>query len=177
MFCRVMIFVAIGSNLPHPDVGPSQAVCEAALAAIEDGPCRILQRSRWYRSAAVPKSDQPDYINGVISMETDMAPGELLVFLHRIEARFDRERSVINAARTLDLDLLTFEDIVNKGPVSPILPHPRMTERAFVLLPLAEIVPDWVHPVTGAAISALIAGLPDDQYCIPVDAKERPQSV
>ena len=96
-----------------------------------------------------------------------MAPAEFLIFLHRIEAQFDRQRSVPNAARILDLDLLTFGDILNNGPVSPILPHPRMTERAFVLLPLRDIAPNWAHPVSGRALSNLIAELPADQYCVP----------
>jgi len=177
MLGLVMILVAVGSNLSHPDFGPPLAVCEAALAAIGDKNCRITGKSRWFRSAPVPKSDQPDFINGVISVETSMAPAEFLVFLHRIEARFDRERSVPNAARTLDLDLLAYGEIVNKGPVSPILPHPRMTGRAFVLLPLADIAPDWRHPVTGEPISTLIAALPGDQDCVPLAAKEGPQAV
>lgn len=174
MFFQVMIFIAIGSNLSHPEFGAPIGVCEAALAAITEGKCRITAKSRWFRSAPVPRSDQPDFVNGVVSVETAMAPAELLVFLHRIEGRFDRERSVPNAARTLDLDLLAYGKIVNKGPVSPILPHPRMTERAFVMLPLADIAPDWRHPITGAGISALVASLPPDQDCSPLMTKETP---
>lgn len=172
-----MILVALGSNLSHPDFGPPMAVCEAAVAAVAAGGCRIAAQSRWFRSEAVPVSDQPDFINGVISVETTMAPAEFLVFLHRIEARFDRKRSVPNAARTLDLDLLTFADVVNKGPVSPILPHPRMTERAFVLLPLRDIAPNWVHPVSGRPLSTLIAGLAAGQRCVPADSENGPQGI
>lgn len=172
-----MILVAVGSNLVHPEFGAPIAVCAAAIAAVEEGECRVLSQSRWFRSAPVPKSDQPDFINGVFSVETSMAPAEFLVFLHRIEARFDRERSVPNAARTLDLDLLTYNEIVNKGPVSPILPHPRMSERAFVLLPLADIAPDWHHPVTATPISSLIASLPADQDCTPMADEHGPQAV
>jgi len=163
-----MILIAIGSNLSHPEFGPPLAVCEAAVVAIVAGGCSVSAQSRWFRSAAVPASDQPDFVNGVISVETTMAPAEFLIFLHRIEAQFDRKRSVPNAARTLDLDLLTFGDILNNGPVSPILPHPRMTERAFVLLPLGDIAPNWAHPVSGTQLSVLIAELPADQHCVPL---------
>lgn len=172
-----MILVAVGSNLSHPEFGSPRVVCDAAVAAIEAGGCTITAISRWFRSAAIPVSDQPDFVNGVISVETGMSPTELLIFLHRIEGRFDRERSVPNAARTLDLDLLAFHEIVNEGPVSPILPHPRMTDRAFVLLPLRDIAENWRHPVTRASLSALIEGLGDGQYCIPVDGPEAPQDV
>jgi 2-amino-4-hydroxy-6-hydroxymethyldihydropteridine diphosphokinase len=172
-----MILVAVGSNISQPEFGAPRAVCAAAVAAIEAGGCAITAKSRWFRSAAIPISDQPDFINGVISVETRMSPTELLVFLHRIENRFDRERSVPNAARTLDLDLLAFNEIVNEGPVSPILPHPRMTDRAFVLLPMRDIAGNWRHPVTGASLSALIEGLGGGQHCIPVDGEEVPQDV
>jgi len=164
-----MILVAIGSNLPHPEHGSPQAVCDAAVTAIGEGGCTVTARSRWFRSAAVPVSDQPDFTNGVISLETAMAPAELLIFLHRIEAVFDRRRSEQNAARTLDLDLLAFGDIVNKGPVSPIIPHPRMIDRAFVLLPMQDIAEDWKHPVSGAALADLVAALPADQDCEPLE--------
>lgn len=163
-----MIFVAIGSNLPHPAFGHALDVCEAAIDAIEAGDCRVLARSRWYRSAPVPASAQPDFINGMISIQTAFTPAALLAYLHEIEARFDRKRSVPNAARTLDLDLIAFDDRVNDAPGGPILPHPRMAGRAFVLLPLKEIAPAWKHPVLNQDIGALIAALPDDQTCVPV---------
>tara|TARA_R110000868_G_scaffold29889_6_gene111013 strand:+ start:26963 stop:27496 length:534 start_codon:yes stop_codon:yes gene_type:complete len=177
MLDTLMILVAIGSNLPHPEIGPPLAVCEAAVAAIAAGDCVVFDRSRWFRSAPVPVSDQPDYINGVVSVETEMAPTELMIYLHRIERRFARQRSVPNAARTLDLDLLTFGEIVNEGPVSPILPHPRMTGRAFVLLPMADIVDNWRHPVTGISLETLIDGLDRDQNCVPVDESRDGQGV
>lgn len=163
-----MIFVAVGSNLPHPEFGDPLDVCVAAIAAIEAGECQVLARSRWYRSAPVPASAQPNFINGVISIKTALTPAALLAYLHEIEARFDRERSVPNAARTLDLDLIAFDDRVNDAPVAPILPHPRMADRAFVLLPLKELAPAWTHPVLNQSIDALIAALPDDQACVPV---------
>lgn len=162
-----MIFIAIGSNLPHPDFGSPAAVCEAAVEAIGARGCTVLARSRWYRSAPVPAADQPDFINGVVSVETKHNPLELLNKLHDIEARFDRVRSVPNAARTLDLDLLAYNETVTDGPDAPLLPHPRLAERAFVLLPLRDIAPEWRHPGLGSPLAALIEALPEDQTCVP----------
>ena len=163
-----MIFIAIGSNLPHPEFGPPVEVCNAAIGAIEASGCQLQARSRWFRSAPVPASDQPDFVNGVISVQTALEPGALLTCLHGIEARFDRVRSTPNAARTLDLDLLAYDDMVNNGPDAPLLPHPRMARRAFVLLPLRDVAPAWKHPVLGETLAALIAALPDDQECTPI---------
>lgn len=154
-----MIFIGIGSNLPSP-AGPPRATAEAAAAALTRAGLRVRRRSRWYESPPVPPSDQPWYINGVVEIETDLEPAALLAVLHRIEAEFGRTRTVPNAARPLDLDLIAYDDRVLDGADGVIVPHPRMHERAFVLLPLAELAPDWRHPRTGEAISALIAALP-----------------
>lgn len=169
MFGFVMIFIAIGSNLPDPQYGPPVEVCNAAVDAIEACGCRILAKSRWFRSAPVPVSDQPDFVNGVVSVQTSLEPAALLSRLHAIEARFDRVRSVPNAARTLDLDLIAYGDMVNDDPEGPLLPHPRMAGRGFVLLPLRDVAPAWIHPVLGDTLPVLIAALPDDQICIPID--------
>lgn len=169
MFGLVMILIAIGSNLPHAEYGSPAEVCAAAIDAIEAHGCRVLARSRWYRSAPVPAADQPDFVNGVISVQTALEPGALLDRLHGIEAGFDRVRSVPNAARTLDLDLIAYDDMVNDGPAAPLLPHPGMAGRAFVLLPLRDVAPAWIHPVLGDTLAALIAALPGDQICTPID--------
>jgi 2-amino-4-hydroxy-6-hydroxymethyldihydropteridine diphosphokinase len=129
---------------------------------------RVTRRSRWYESAPVPVSDQPWYVNGVVRAETELGPEAALARLNGIEAELGRIRGERNAARAVDLDIISFGNIVRDGPEPPILPHPRMAERAFVLLPLAEIAPDWHHPVTGAGISALIAALPRDQVTRPM---------
>ena len=154
-----MIFIGIGSNLPSP-AGPPRATAEAAAAALTRAGLRVRRRSRWYESPPVPPSDQPWYVNGVVEIETDLEPAALLAVLHRIEAEFGRTRTVPNAARPLDLDLIAYDDRVLDGADGVIVPHSRMHERAFVLLPLAELAPDWRHPRTGEAISALIAALP-----------------
>jgi 2-amino-4-hydroxy-6-hydroxymethyldihydropteridine diphosphokinase len=128
----------------------------------------IRSRSRWYQSAPVPVSDQPWFVNGVICAETELSPAEVLAQLHRIEAELGRQRGERNAARAVDLDILAFGNLILEGPEPPIVPHPRLAERAFVLLPLAEIAPDWRHPVTGTGISDLIAALPRDQVTRPL---------
>jgi len=112
-------------------------------------------------------SDQPWFVNGVVAVETFLPPAELLALLHDVEAEFGRTRNIRNEARILDLDLLAYDDCVMNEPDGPILPHPRLHERAFVLLPLADVDPDWRHPVTGAAIADLIAALPADQQAEP----------
>ena len=169
MFGFVMIIIAIGSNLPHTAFGVPVDVCNAAVEAIEDSGCEVLDRSRWFRSAPIPASDQPDFVNGVISVRTALKPAELLSCLHRIEVRFDRLRSVPNAARTLDLDLVAYNDMVNDRPGGPLLPHPRMAERAFVLYPLRDIGPNWRHPALDVPLAGLIDALPGDQACHPID--------
>ena len=169
MFGFVMIIIAIGSNLPHPEFGAPMDVCNAAVGAVGDIGCRILQRSRWFLSAPVPVSEQPDFVNGVISVRTALKPVELLASLHGIEDRFDRLRSVPNAARTLDLDLIAYDNLVNEVAGHPFLPHPRMAGRAFVLYPLRDIAPNWRHPALDLPLAKLIEGLPDDQACHPID--------
>lgn len=153
-----MILIALGSNLPGP-VGTPRETVEAALAALPGVGVRVLGRSPWYRSAPVPPSDQPWFVNGVASVAVDgVDPVGLMDRLHAIEATFGRRRDGIrNAARTLDLDLLDMDGMVR--PAAPTLPHPRLTERAFVLRPLADLVPDWRHPVDGQSVAALLAGL------------------
>ena len=155
------ILVALGANLPHAGRSPRQTL-EAALDRLDALGVRTRRLSRWYRTAPVPASDQPDFVNGVAAVETRLAPEALLRVLHRVEAEFGRQRTIRYAARTLDLDLLAYGQILrgeDEGP--PILPHPRLDERGFVLVPLSEVAPAWVHPVSGRAIGELLAALPE----------------
>jgi 2-amino-4-hydroxy-6-hydroxymethyldihydropteridine diphosphokinase len=161
-----MILIGLGANLPSEQGGP-QATLEAALEALEAEGVRVLARSRWYRSAPVPPSDQPWYVNAVVSVATTFGPAELLQLLHRIESRLGRQRRMRNEARPLDLDLLDYDGrVVEQDEI--ILPHPRLHERAFVLLPLAELAPDWVHPRLGSTVKDLIAALPRDASAEPM---------
>lgn len=153
-----MIFVALGSNLPGIAGSPRHMVA-AALEVLPDYGMRVRACSPWYRSAPVPPSDQPWFVNGVARVEAETTdPAECLARLHAIEARFGRHRDgTLNAARPLDLDLLDFEGMVRAD--GPSLPHPRMTHRAFVLRPLADIAPTWRHPATGQDIASLLSVL------------------
>jgi 2-amino-4-hydroxy-6-hydroxymethyldihydropteridine diphosphokinase len=161
------ILIAIGSNLPNPQIGPPRAVCEAALAKLSRRGLRILRRSRWFESAPVPASDQPWFVNGVAVVQTSLPPADLLALLHETERRFGRERRALNEARILDLDLLAYGDVV-RTDAPPLLPHPRLHERAFVLLPLADVAPDWRHPVDGRTLSDMIRALPIEQSIRPL---------
>jgi 2-amino-4-hydroxy-6-hydroxymethyldihydropteridine diphosphokinase len=163
-----MILIGLGANLASPEFGAPPDSLEAALGLIAERGPRIVARSRWFRSAPVPPSDQPWFVNGVVAVETALAPAALLEVLHAVEARFGRVRRERNAARVLDLDLLAYEERVSAEGETPILPHPRLHERAFVLRPLADIAPDWRHPRLGRTASALIADLPPDAKAEPM---------
>ena len=164
-----MILIAFGSNLFSDAYGSPQDICVAAVKTLEKRGVSIAARSRWFRTAPVPVSDQPWFVNGVVAVETLLQPAELLGLLHDVEAEFGRARKLRNEARILDLDLLAYHDRIMDGPEGPVLPHPRLHERAFVLLPLADIDPNWRHPANGAAVADLIAALPEDQQAQPID--------
>lgn len=169
-----MILLGLGSNLPTAAYGGPRENCEAALAALAAEGVAILRRSRWYESAPVPPSDQPWFVNGVAAVATGLSPEACLALCHRIERRFGRERRQKNASRTLDLDLLAWDDRrLEGGSAGVTVPHPRLHERAFVLLPLAEVVaPDWRHPTLGLTLEALIRRLAQGQVAFPLPGEE-----
>ncbi|WP_017718759.1 2-amino-4-hydroxy-6-hydroxymethyldihydropteridine diphosphokinase [Kamptonema formosum] len=142
--------IALGSNL-----GDSRAILEAALETLAQTPgITVESRSSWYQTVAVGPA-QPDYINGCALLRVNVLPQELLETLLEIEAKFGRVRQERWGARTLDLDLLLFDDLIVDTPALQ-LPHPRLRERAFVLMPLAEIAPDWSEPACGETIRTLL---------------------
>lgn len=167
-----MILVSIGANLPGPDGAPPLDMCRRAAAALDALPgLRLRGLSRWFATAPVlaagDTGGQPDYVNGMALLVR--APGSgvvdpalLLERLMALEAAAGRMRSVRNAPRVLDLDIIAMDGLVRTAP-DPVLPHPRAHERGFVLLPLAEVAPGWVHPVLGCGVAALIAALPAQQ--------------
>jgi len=146
-------YIGVGSNLDEP----LQQV-RAAIAELGELPrSRVTGRSSLYRSAPIGTGEQPDYINAVIDIATDLSPEGLLGELQAIEARHGRVRGERNAPRTLDLDLLLYDQAVIATPDLTV-PHPRMHQRAFVLLPLAELAPIVIIPGHGA-VDALLQGV------------------
>lgn len=165
-----MIFIAIGSNLTVPGLGKPLEICRKALARLDSMGIPVASLSRFYETAPVPVSDQPWFVNAVARVECDLDAAALLDLLHQVEQEFGRVRRDRNEARVLDLDLIDYKRMVDAGP--PILPHPRMADRAFVLLPLRDVAPKWTHPGDGRGIDALIAALPPDQAIRPLSGLE-----
>jgi 2-amino-4-hydroxy-6-hydroxymethyldihydropteridine diphosphokinase len=163
----VTVLIALGANLPGPQGQPPLAMCCAAVEALRGLPgLRLQAQSRWWMTAPVPPSGQPDYINGVVRLEGAAEPAVLLRRLQRIEAAAGRVRGEPNAARCLDLDIIAIGAVLREAP-DPVLPHPRAHERAFVLGPLAEVAADWVHPRLGLGAAALLARL-EPQEAVPL---------
>ena len=156
------LFIGLGANLTPDGFATPQAGCEAAMVMLGDLGVNVNRMSRWYESAPVPPSDQPWYLNAVAEATTSFDAAATLAVLHQVEAHFGRVRSVRNAARVLDLDLLDFGGQIH-DQADLTLPHLRMHERAFVLVPLRDLVADWTHPHTGQSLGALIDRLPPDQ--------------
>ncbi|HEY3845564.1 MAG TPA: 2-amino-4-hydroxy-6-hydroxymethyldihydropteridine diphosphokinase [Acetobacteraceae bacterium] len=165
-----MIFVSIGANLPGPDGAPPLETCRRAAAALDALPgLRLRGLSRWFVTAPVlpagtsPAAQQPAYVNAVAHLVVEHGgatdPAVLLQRLMALEAAAGRVRGAPNAPRVLDLDIVAMGELVRRAP-DPVLPHPRAHERAFVMVPLAELAPGWIHPVLGRSVEALIAGLP-----------------
>ena len=167
-----MILVALGANLPGPAGGPVEQL-EAALAALGKRGIATLKRSRWWRSPAWPDPADPGFVNGVALLSSRLSPGELLVAFHEVEATLGRRRSRANAPRSIDIDLLDYDGLISAGAGDgPVLPHPRLAGRAFVLLPLRDVAPDWRHPETGQGLAALIAALPPHPGTEPIDRQD-----
>nr|WP_314436100.1 2-amino-4-hydroxy-6-hydroxymethyldihydropteridine diphosphokinase [uncultured Brevundimonas sp.] len=141
------VIVALGCN--DKGVWPSnEAVLEASLARFRSEGVDVVARSSWWRSMAWPDPQDPPFLNGVAIVRTEHDPHALMATLGRIEDAFGRERSIRNAPRTLDLDLIAYGRL--SGDLDGlILPHPRAAERLFVMGPVAEIAPEWVHPANG----------------------------
>jgi len=119
----------------------------------------VMAVSDWYRTSPLPRADQPDYCNGVVRFEGQVEPEGLLAKLHAIEAEFGRVRTVPNAARTLDLDIIDLNGLVLTTE-SLVLPHPRAHLRGFVLRPILDVAPAWRHPVLQQNVATLLAELP-----------------
>lgn len=160
-----MILIALGANLPGPAGEPASAL-NHALRQLDGKGVKIRRVSSLYETPAWPDRTDPAFINAVAVVDTALQPVELLALLHGVETELGRLRSAPNAPRTLDLDLLDYDGRVMDEEL--VLPHPRMTQRSFVLVPLAEIAPDWRHPVTGQGVGELLAALPDRDEPKPI---------
>jgi len=142
--------IALGSNL-----GDSRAILESSLKILDQTPgISLLAQSSFYRTAPVGPP-QPDYLNACALLKAEMSPQELLETLLAIEAKFGRVRQERWGPRILDLDLLLFDNLILDTP-NLTLPHTYLRERAFVLVPLVEIAPDWIDPISEKAIAQLV---------------------
>jgi 2-amino-4-hydroxy-6-hydroxymethyldihydropteridine diphosphokinase len=151
------VLIGFGSNQ-----GDSVAICRAAIRSLsEHSAIRVVRVSSFYRTAPVGLLDQGWFVNGVILCTTSLSPSELMDVLHDVERSFGRTRAVRWGPRTLDLDLLAYGDRVLQLPELTV-PHARMHERRFVLAPLVEIHPEWIHPVLGQSARELLSGLPGE---------------
>lgn len=172
--------VALGGNLPT-EAGDPAELLRAALRDMAAAGCVLVAISRFFATPAYPPGSGPDFVNAAAVVSSDRAPGALLDLLHEIEARHGRERLQRWGARTLDLDLLAVGDTVLPdaqtqdhwralapeaqqalAPDRLILPHPRLQDRGFVLVPLMDVAPLWTHPRTGNTVAAMVQALPEE---------------
>jgi 2-amino-4-hydroxy-6-hydroxymethyldihydropteridine diphosphokinase len=151
-----MIVIALGGNLTS-DVGRPEATISAALAELPRRGIRPVRVSPMYATEAWPDARDPSFVNAAAVLDTELPADLLMSALEAVEDMFGRRRALPNAPRTLDIDLLDYNGIVQQR--NPVLPHPRMQSRLFVLVPLAAVAPHWRHPVSGKSVAELIAAL------------------
>jgi 2-amino-4-hydroxy-6-hydroxymethyldihydropteridine diphosphokinase len=153
-----MILIALGANLPSAVGAPCETI-KTALLTLDAKIANVQAVSRLYQSPAWPDAKDPPYVNAVALVQTAKPANVLLAELHELEAMFGRVRGDRNAPRTLDLDIIDYDGTVSEPVRSPVLPHPRCAERAFVMAPLIDIAPMWRHPVTGESGKSLLTRL------------------
>lgn len=165
--------IALGANQPRPGLALSETL-RAAIAELSGSCGEVVRQSRLFKTPCFPVGAGPDYVNAAVMLETELPPEALLALLHGIEAAYGRERVQRWGQRTLDLDLLALDDLVlpdaatqdawralppeaqaTQAPDRLILPHPRLQDRAFVLVPLADVAPGWRHPRLGLSVAEM----------------------
>ena len=156
-----MILLSLGSNLPSK-YGDSKNTILKCYEFFNNNDIKILKKSSFYETFAIPNKSDPKFVNSVISVETRFSPEELIKYILKVEEKFDRKREQINAPRTCDIDILDFNgqiiNIFNKN-ISLEIPHPRLEQRSFVLYPIREIDKNWKSPLSGKKIDQLIENL------------------
>jgi 2-amino-4-hydroxy-6-hydroxymethyldihydropteridine diphosphokinase len=156
-----MILLSLGSNLPSK-FGDSKNTILKCYEFFNNNDIKILKKSSFYETFAIPNKSDPKFVNSVISVETKFSAEELIKYILKVEEKFDRKREQINAPRTCDIDILDFNgqiiNIFNKN-ISLEIPHPRLEQRIFVLYPIREIDKNWKSPLSGKKIDQLIENL------------------
>ena len=186
------MIIALGSNQQAAEASP-QLIIEQAIDALRGRGPVIREISRFYQTSCFPFGAGPDYVNAACLLETTWSPSEVIETLHAVEQEFGRKRIQRWGQRTLDLDLIAVEDVVcpslkthdkwrnldlstqkSEAPTELIVPHPRVQDRAFVLIPMMDIAPDWVHPILGLNVSEMLDALPSGEKVdvIPLNVQQ-----
>ena len=140
------IIIGVGGNINSDDGSHPIETCNKAISLFQNYSIKVLKQSKWYNSEPIPKSNQPIFFNCVVIATTILSEYYVLKVLHKIESEFGRRRNEINEPRSIDLDLIDYSNkVLNNKNLT--LPHPRAHLRKFVMGPLAEIKPDWIHPI------------------------------
>lgn len=184
--------VAMGANLPFNGHPPAETLRQALASLVASG-CNVVAKSRFYKTPCFPAGAGPDYVNAacIVQFSAEISPQSVLETLHKVENTFGRSREQRWGMRSLDLDLVALGDSVipdaltqaewrnlplaqqvRVAPEELILPHPRLQDRAFVLVPMADVAPDWCHPLLNLTIAQMVAALPEAERAAMVPLAE-----